>query len=153
MNGRRLIPVLLLVAVVAALAGCSGDDGTEPATGTVKKNAAAPAQGTPGHSGVSASPRKALQTLREQAAKASSKLAGISESDLLPSEQGAALLVERGYIEEARFCAADETAAYDAELGPEAEAAFEAGWAENAPHDLSDLGGATYNALSIGCFA
>lgn len=147
---------LLLFACVALIVGCGSDDGdsTSPETAASgpqasKREPKATSESTPKPT---QSAGAAIAIVEQEATSAAADLGTVDESELLPSEDGAELLFERGYINEKRFCAADDAAAYEAELGPEVEAAFESGWASSAPTELRDLAGALYNALSIGCF-
>jgi hypothetical protein len=73
-----------------------------------------------------------------------------SADDLLPSEDGAALLIDRGLVDEDRFCEAVDQV-FDAEADPEAEAAFARGWRRSASGELAEEGATMYQALSTGC--
>lgn len=127
---------VVVLAALGLLTGCGGED--ERIDETKRQATAQP------------KPRltvgQAIEAHRELAAGAAADLAGVGDMDLLPSERGAEYLVESGYIDAERFCAVNAVA-FEAETDPEAEAAFEAGWAETAPAGIRDMGATMYNAL------
>jgi hypothetical protein len=149
---RRQILAFAALALLAS--GCGSDDSADSAGATQPPATTAqpPAEKPEPASAPATLPKKAIKTIKQQAATAAGRLEGVSERDLLPSEKGADLLVDKGYVNADKFCAADAET-LDAEATPEAEAAFEAGWESSAPSDLKSLGGAIYNALSTRCLS
>lgn len=93
-------------------------------------------------------PAKAERTLDEQGR--SGARAGLGDSELLPSEDGAKRLVKAGAIDEDAFCEADAEA-FKTETLIEAERAFTRGWTDEGGDKVN--GGAIYNALSVSCIA
>lgn len=142
MQSRWIVGAVVLSAVLGSCGGGeSGEAEVEAETterAAPERNPTTPARGP--------QPRENLKELEQQAGDAAAKLTGVNDADLLPSEQGAEYLVDRGYIDPDRFCAAD-AALSSSELGPEAEGAFEAGWDKTASAELEDMGVTMYNAL------
>lgn len=143
---RYVLTVVVAIAAMAA-AGCEDDDRNERPSGAgaiTQQEGRSPAESPP------AVLHAALNTIRQQGSSAAEDLRPSSETDLLPSERGAELLVDRELIDEDKFCAADKTVA-EAQAVREAQDAFEAGWQASAPDELDDLGARMYQALSTRC--
>lgn len=129
----------LLIAPVALvlLMGCGDDEATEPAA--PEPEAEQPAE----------VPQGAVDTMEEQGESAG-QVNVESDMDLLPSENGAELLIEQGHVDEDEFCRADERA-LQAEAVAEAEAAFVEGWERSASEQIRDMGSTMYYALGTRC--
>ena len=139
---RWFLPSLAVVAFMAAGCGSSGDEETTQPTTAPPAAQTGSAQTEPGY--------KALNTLKEDGAAAAAGLAGVTEEDLNPGEDAAELVLERGHIDRDQFCSSIETAV-EAGATTQAEAAFEAGWQENASPELSGRGGSIFKALAVAC--
>lgn len=143
---RYVLTMLAAVALMAA-GGCGDDDPSDEPTGAgaiTQEEGRSPAEAPP------AVLNAALTTMRQQGTSAADGLEGVSDVDLLPSEKGAELLIDRGAVDEDKFCAAHRTVT-EAEATAEAKSAFDSAWKGGAPDELQDMGEAMYNALSTRC--
>lgn len=141
----RYVLIALTSLALMALAACGSDDEDPTGAGAVtQEEGRSPAQ-TP-----SAILNGALTTMRQVGLSAARELDDVSEDDLLPSERGAERLIERGLVDEDRFCTADRIVV-QAEATAEAQSRFASGWRASAPAGLDDMGAPIYEALSTRC--
>jgi hypothetical protein len=156
-KGRERIAKLAAVVLAAVvLVGCGTDD-NEGEPGEPATEAEEPAVDLPDGELSLAEVRRArgaVRVIERQAANVAG--ARLSEPDLLPARDGAELLVEEGYIDGDRFCAAIDTVVEidpretDADL-PAAAERFGSVWQEAAPDDVAHLGGSIFDGLFDYC--
>ncbi|MBW3608314.1 MAG: hypothetical protein KY463_08155 [Actinobacteria bacterium] len=141
----RYVRIALTSLALMALGACGSDQEDPTGAGAVtQEEARSPAQ-TP-----SAILNGALTTMRQLGLSAGRDLDEIGEDDLQPSARGAQLLIDRGLVDEDRFCTADRIVV-EAEATAEAQSRFASGWRAGARGDLDDMGRAIYEALATRC--
>lgn len=141
----RYFLIALTSLMLIAAAGCGSDDEDPTGAGAItQEEGRSPAQAP------SSILNGALTTMRQLGLGAAGKLDEVSEDDLRPSERGAELLIDRGLVDEDRFCTADMIVV-EAEATREARSRFASGWRAGAPAELDDRGTAMYQALSARC--
>jgi hypothetical protein len=110
--GVAFIALIVLGLAVGEEEDTGSGEGAKPAsttpTGTNAQATPEPERTVTPRAQAVARVKRAATSLKQQGTSAARNPSGVEVSDFSPSEEGAALLVRRGYISEKRFCPASD---------------------------------------------